>query len=254
PMRSGRGAWRAGDACERPEPATSPAYLLLAAFTAQSIGAPGFEPGTSATRTQRSTGLSHAPRHHFIRPARTHADLLRRSVGSNSYSLVHGRGGMGSLRSPRRGSTASGASRNHHLARSARPTLAIFSEDRRGFEFSLFGPRTGWDGLASLAASREYRVWRFAQSPPAPLGSTHARDLLRRSAWVRIQSLRSTDGVGWARFARRVAGVPRLARFARSPPAPLGSTHARDLLRRSAWVRIQSLRSTDGVGFEPTRA
>ena len=27
-----------------------------------SVGAPGFEPGTSATRTQRSTGLSHAPR------------------------------------------------------------------------------------------------------------------------------------------------------------------------------------------------
>ena len=27
------------------------------------IGAPGFEPGTSATRTQRSTGLSHAPYH-----------------------------------------------------------------------------------------------------------------------------------------------------------------------------------------------
>ena len=25
------------------------------------IGAPGFEPGTSASRTQRSTGLSHAP-------------------------------------------------------------------------------------------------------------------------------------------------------------------------------------------------
>ena len=25
------------------------------------VGAPGFEPGTSATRTQRSTGLSHAP-------------------------------------------------------------------------------------------------------------------------------------------------------------------------------------------------
>ncbi len=29
--------------------------------TFQTIGAPGFEPGTSATRTQRSTGLSHAP-------------------------------------------------------------------------------------------------------------------------------------------------------------------------------------------------
>ena len=25
------------------------------------VGAPGFEPGTSASRTQRSTGLSHAP-------------------------------------------------------------------------------------------------------------------------------------------------------------------------------------------------
>lgn len=31
-------------------------------ITKPDIGAPGFEPGTSATRTQRSTGLSHAPR------------------------------------------------------------------------------------------------------------------------------------------------------------------------------------------------
>ena len=30
-------------------------------FDTGQIGAPGFEPGTSATRTQRSTGLSHAP-------------------------------------------------------------------------------------------------------------------------------------------------------------------------------------------------
>ena len=30
-------------------------------FKTGKIGAPGFEPGTSATRTQRSTGLSHAP-------------------------------------------------------------------------------------------------------------------------------------------------------------------------------------------------
>ena len=29
---------------------------------APTVGAPGFEPGTSATRTQRSTGLSHAPK------------------------------------------------------------------------------------------------------------------------------------------------------------------------------------------------
>ena len=40
------------------------------------IGAPGFEPGTSATRTQRSTGLSHAPNRPalWIGPALGQAD------------------------------------------------------------------------------------------------------------------------------------------------------------------------------------
>ena len=32
------------------------------------VGAPGFEPGTSASRTQRSTGLSHAPNFAHHRP------------------------------------------------------------------------------------------------------------------------------------------------------------------------------------------
>ena len=44
---------------------TNRVYRLRGAatfFNRSSIGAPGFEPGTSATRTQRSTGLSHAPK------------------------------------------------------------------------------------------------------------------------------------------------------------------------------------------------
>ena len=43
--KPGRSAW-----------GRTPLHLL------SKIGAPGFEPGTSATRTQRSTGLSHAPK------------------------------------------------------------------------------------------------------------------------------------------------------------------------------------------------
>ena len=38
-----------------------PALHTVRCFAAQEIGVPGFEPGTSATRTQRSTGLSHTP-------------------------------------------------------------------------------------------------------------------------------------------------------------------------------------------------
>ena len=46
------------------------------------IGAPGFEPGTSASRTQRSTGLSHAPRvMRIARMARGRARRGGRRVG-----------------------------------------------------------------------------------------------------------------------------------------------------------------------------
>ena len=47
------------------------------------IGAPGFEPGTSASRTQRSTGLSHAP----------HLPCSRHR-GRRCQMSSHGRGGM----------------------------------------------------------------------------------------------------------------------------------------------------------------
>ncbi len=35
---------------------------------AMKVGAPGFEPGTSASRTQRSTELSHAPKNNHNLP------------------------------------------------------------------------------------------------------------------------------------------------------------------------------------------
>ena len=56
-----KGDGKRSDSCllsiSRSSRARKPAWNLKS-----SIGAPGFEPGTSASRTQRSTGLSHAPK------------------------------------------------------------------------------------------------------------------------------------------------------------------------------------------------
>ena len=48
-------------ACTRRISSAVPYQLGLRLPSSIPIGAPGFEPGTSASRTQRSTGLSHAP-------------------------------------------------------------------------------------------------------------------------------------------------------------------------------------------------
>ena len=48
-------------ACARRISSAVPYQLGLRLPSSISIGAPGFEPGTSASRTQRSTELSHAP-------------------------------------------------------------------------------------------------------------------------------------------------------------------------------------------------
>ena len=60
--------WRppsAAAACSLREP-TNPG--VRAVVYSIKVGAPGFEPGTSASRTQRSTGLSHAPKFTYHRP------------------------------------------------------------------------------------------------------------------------------------------------------------------------------------------
>ncbi len=56
------------------------------------IGAPGFEPGTSATRTQRSTGLSHAPLTTFSQSSahqqRTGWDSNPRGLSPTRFPIV----------------------------------------------------------------------------------------------------------------------------------------------------------------------
>lgn len=69
----------------RPTPAPLLVLPWLPYQPQPSIGAPGFEPGTSATRTQRSTGLSHAP---------NPTGILRTTVVSSCDPTKNGRGGI----------------------------------------------------------------------------------------------------------------------------------------------------------------
>ena len=67
------------------------------ASAALQVGAPGFEPGTSASRTQRSTGLSHAPGVHLLKRTEWDGPRFARSprlrLGSNPLRVF--------LRNPR---------------------------------------------------------------------------------------------------------------------------------------------------------
>jgi hypothetical protein len=76
------------------------------------VGAPGFEPGTSATRTQRSTGLSHAP---------------------EQTGLNRGRGGMDGPSYRRLASCRAGASRVPFQSLGSNP-LSDLLRRSRGFE------------------------------------------------------------------------------------------------------------------------
>ena len=87
----------------RLEPAVRTRALNRNGTSTNFIGAPGFEPGTSASRTQRSTGLSHAP---VLRTTHFNwwvndplCDLLRGSRGFEAHlqlldESIHGRGGI----------------------------------------------------------------------------------------------------------------------------------------------------------------
>ncbi len=106
------------------------------------IGAPGFEPGTSATRTQRSTGLSHAPK--------TGLAFLRGLAAPNCSNHK----GVGWARCASRvaGSSARRASRDPMLPRSARPTLPICCANRRvGSNSCLAAHQTGRGGIRTHA-------------------------------------------------------------------------------------------------------
>ena len=85
--------------------------LLCAASRRFLIGVPGFEPGTSATRTQRSTGLSHTPRTTYR--VTTTADGVGWTSLRDVVSLEHPVGASREHRNPSLGST-------HALLRSLR--------------------------------------------------------------------------------------------------------------------------------------
>src|SRR5690606_11596462 len=181
-----------------------------------------------------------------------------------AWSSLHGGSGMGSLRSPRRGTSA--------RARSARspprparldPTLrALLRRARVGsnakFPPPLLSTRPGvvvssrreWDGLASLAASRNLRSGALrAVTLPARSARPHAPRSPAESARGFEREVPTTSsvhatwrgrlcagGVGWGRFARRVAEPP-LGRAPRGHrPGPLGSTPRFALSSRRARV------------------
>ena len=147
----------------------------------QPIGAPGFEPGTSATRTQRSTGLSHAPdptrvqtqqrrggidlpavgrlASHRLRASRY---LLRRSsqthsvifceylVGSNTTAFpINGRGGIDLASLGRLAKQPSGLI-PRPLRRSTQTHSVIFCEDLVGSNTTAF-PINGRGGIRTHA-------------------------------------------------------------------------------------------------------
>ncbi len=194
-------------------PRLEPAVLiraqhLLGRIRGIPIGAPGFEPGTSATRTQRSTGLSHAPRSTWIRAVR--------------------------------------AARPFPPARSTRPTAcAPLRGSRVGSNLrTLLLTQNGRGGIRTHAgvSPHDFQSCALSHSAtrPATLG-TSPRDV-HASRWIRLFSLLGSvsQGVGWARFARRVTGLSawrasaRITALARSTRTTLC-----DLLCRSPWVRIR---------------
>ena len=191
---------------------------LLTAFAAHSIGAPGFEPGTSATRTQRSTGLSHAPK-----------PVLPLVLNSK-------RGGMGSLREPRRGMSARRASRESPpWPARLDPPLPICCADRRvgsNSSHAAHSKRTGWD---SNPRGREPTRFPIVRLKPLGHPSRHARGHVHETSRLSVDPsavFLVEPGVGWLRYARRSA-----------------SQIARGFESKNLWV----YRKTEGVGFEPTR-
>ncbi len=110
------------------------------------IGAPGFEPGTSASRTQRSTGLSHAPR--------------KKRRPSLAPEKMTGRGAPRFARSFR---SASGLNRPERIPRHL-PGLP---------------ERTGWDsnprGSIRCPHALQACALNHSATRPAALSLTHAK-------------------------------------------------------------------------------
>ena len=210
----------------------------------RSIGAPGFEPGTSATRTQRSTGLSHAP------------DYL----SGNFYCGV----GCTSLRNVISLDTLLGASRNPLTLPRPEPTLGAApqlawvrtlltwttAEDRVGRVVSLHGQggielRSAPPILTPLRSLRELRVEPTC-SPLRGLRGFERDDFDRRIAQTppRLQ-IHGRGGI------RTHAGVSphdfQSCALSHSATRPNNG-------RGPAWHTTLDASATEGVGWTALRA
>ena len=198
----------------------------LAAFAANLIGAPGFEPGTSATRTQRSTGLSHAPK-----------------------PVLEPRGGC-ALRA------------NTTSARSTRPhASALLRRSRVGSNLSPAAPskRTGWDSNPRGREPTRFPIVRLKPlgHPSSSLGTNPPRHCARR--WARpvcsVNQRREWDGLAALAVSRdfplgALGAINTPARSTR-PNAPRSAAQLARVGSNPEPVR--RFFSAEGVGFEPTR-
>ena len=165
--------------------------------------APRLEPGTSATRTQRSTGLSHAP-----------------ELTGN----FNGRGGieLRSLRDPRSSPLASLApSRTHPV---------IFCEDHVGSNVAIINQRTGWDSNPRGREPTRFPIVRLK-----PLG--HPSTALRAADGHKTISF--TEGVGWTLLRTVVSRNCPLRRFALPTPAAQLEPTLVIFRRKITWVRTR---------------
>ena len=161
------------------------------------VGAPGFEPGTSASRTQRSTELSHAPKFAYHRPENVPA-------GTRGAGYFNGRGGI-DLGSPpailaRLVGQLTGRSADHSSA----PRLELIPPHHLCTPNGRGGIRTH-EGInphdfQSCALSRSATrpnsdLVSAVQLPTAP--RTTVRRLGSRIPHVQQDILQNTEGVGF---------------------------------------------------------
>ena len=190
-----------------------------------SIGAPGFEPGTSATRTQRSTGLSHAPDLPFFRTR----------PNGRSGMRVAARRGLANRPLGRIARHLSAASARTHSA--SRFAARVGSKPRNLTEFS----RTDGVGCAPLrdAASRTRPLERIAPHPLCRIGPNPRCVLLRSPRGFEAQNLTAfsrTDGVGCAPL-RDAASRTAASGASRDTSLPHRPEPTLRPASQSAWVR-----------------
>jgi hypothetical protein len=168
------------------------------------IGAPGFEPGTSASRTQRSTGLSHAPHLRCSRhPGRRCASSPRGFEPRDPTATFKTDGvGWTSLRSViSRNARPRCASRPPTSVARLKPTLGPASQSPwvRIDDLSAFKTDgVGWTSLPSVV-SRNARPWCASRPPTSVARLKPTLGPASQSPWVRIDDLSAfkTDGVGF---------------------------------------------------------